>query len=78
MEETKLTLGGELSHLVMCPQQAARLPLLLSFPGQSSLLLLQLLLLLLEQMHGLQQLPALLLCFLHMLSHHVAGYRWHR
>lgn len=49
------------SNLVMCPQQATRLPLLLPFPDQALLLLLQLLLLLLQETHGFQQVSALLL-----------------
>lgn len=63
----KVTSSIALSNLVVCSQQAARLPLLFPLPGQSFLLLLQLLFLLLEDTHGLQQLPALLLRLLHML-----------
>lgn len=55
------------SNLVVSPQQAARVSLLLALPGQSFLLLLQLLFLLLKEAHGLQQLPALLLHVLDML-----------
>lgn len=55
------------SHLVVRPQQAARLPLLLPLPGQTLLLLLQLLLLLLQEPHGLQQFPPLLLRLLAVL-----------
>lgn len=51
----------------MCAQQATRLPLLLPLPGKSLLLILQLLLFLLEEPHGLQELPALLLRLLHAL-----------
>lgn len=57
-----------LSNLVVCPQKAACLPLLLPLPGEPLLLLLQLLFLLLQESHGLQQIPSLLLRLLHTLA----------